>query len=537
MSWTGCRGGGEDGASSYLHSGKALVLGNRPLLSAGTVSDDFHRAFVEARNLQLLRNDARRIRTKVDEARNNPSDAGARWPFELLQNAYDAGPRHTRDCVTIALGWEATPAGFRVWFQHDAAPFAPQDIAALLSGGSSKEFESETTTGRFGTGFLSTHVLSLQVRVGGLLEVDGRLAYFSIPLDRAGNEDAIAQNGAEAAEALRGVEDAPVEDGAPSARFEWDVVDLQTYARGVAALEIALPFVFGTCPLLAKVEIRAADGGTRTWEASPPRPFSSDSLAWVERDLSSAGIGMSVIRVGGAASASSTSALFCSRDGDVVPLPAGVARLFLRFPLRGTAALPIRLVLDGPFVVDSERSRVSVTRGGGVITEALRIAVSAVLVALTRRDAHAHLLAAAGSADSIGDSGERAWWNQELGAFASACATLPLVASRDRNLPVLSSEDYETYADFPLRRMGETPGPHEVDLEPVRALMDAAEWCDPPVSAVAADWDEIVGGWTALGVDVSRLAISKICGQARQGRTTWEALAAHTGGRELLPAS
>ena len=39
-------------------------------------------------------------------------------------------------------------------FEHDGAPFSLQELSALLSGGSSKEFESEETTGRFGTGFL-----------------------------------------------------------------------------------------------------------------------------------------------------------------------------------------------------------------------------------------------------------------------------------------------------------------------------------------------------------------------------------------------
>ena len=35
-----------------------------------------------------------------------------------------------------------------VLFEHDGAPFTTTELAALLSGGSSKEFESEITTGR-----------------------------------------------------------------------------------------------------------------------------------------------------------------------------------------------------------------------------------------------------------------------------------------------------------------------------------------------------------------------------------------------------
>ncbi len=58
-------------------------------------------------------------------------------------------------------------------FEHDGAAFSSQELAALLSGGSSKELDSEHTTGRFGTGFLVTHVLAEETRVVGLLRVKG----------------------------------------------------------------------------------------------------------------------------------------------------------------------------------------------------------------------------------------------------------------------------------------------------------------------------------------------------------------------------
>lgn len=499
------------------------------------MSDDFHKAYVDARNIQLLRNDARRIRTKVQEARANPLDAGTRWPFELLQNAYDAGPRQPRSSVTISFGWAPVSSGFRVWFQHDAAPFAPQDIAALLSGGSNKEFESLTTTGRFGTGFLSTHVLSLQVLVEGLLEVGNKVAYFSIPLDRAGDEGAIAQNAEGAAEALRDIEATTVEDGIPSARFEWYVGDLETYARGVAALELALPYVFGTCPHLGRVSIRAAngEGETHTWEGSLPRTPSIDGIAWVERDIQGANADVSVFRVG-SPTGGPASALFCIRDGEVLPPSVGLARLFLRFPLRGTASFPLGIVLDGPFVVDQERSRVSVTTGGAVIKDALNAALSAIQVARSLGTRNPYLLAFAGAVDSITDLSERAWWNQSFREFATAAARLPLVPSRGCFLPAIPADESERYADFPLRRIGEKDGPEEVPLEPVRALLEAADWCDPPSPAVAADWEVLVSGWTSLNVALTRQCISKICEQARDGRSTWAALAASTGGNSWL---
>ena len=104
---------------------------------------------------QHTRNEARRIRTRVNEARRSPHTAGIRWPFELLQNALDAGPRAGNTAVTIALRHQ----DHAVVFEHAGAPLRYGKLAALLSGGSSKQFESEETTGRFGTGFRVTHVL------------------------------------------------------------------------------------------------------------------------------------------------------------------------------------------------------------------------------------------------------------------------------------------------------------------------------------------------------------------------------------------
>ena len=115
--------------------------------------------FKDARENQLVRKDARQIRAHVDQARGDDTPGPSeRWPFELTQNAHDPGARDGRDCVDICLSFD----GRTVVYEHDGQPFTMDDLAALLSGGSSKDYESTETTGRFGTGFLVTHVLTLQ---------------------------------------------------------------------------------------------------------------------------------------------------------------------------------------------------------------------------------------------------------------------------------------------------------------------------------------------------------------------------------------
>jgi hypothetical protein len=109
-------------------------------------------AYCDARQDQLVRNEARHIRSKINDAWGSRHDAGVRWPFELLQNALDAGPRTGCDHVQVRLRQDAN----EFVFEHDGAFFTLRELAALLSGGSSKEFESVDTTGRFGTGFLAS---------------------------------------------------------------------------------------------------------------------------------------------------------------------------------------------------------------------------------------------------------------------------------------------------------------------------------------------------------------------------------------------
>jgi hypothetical protein len=107
------------------------------------MSEEALKIYEESRKAQLNRNEARRIKTRVSEARKSSHRAALRWPFELLQNALDAGPRPGCDCVNVSVRCDSSA----IVFEHDGAPFTTTELAALLSGGSSKEFESEVTTG------------------------------------------------------------------------------------------------------------------------------------------------------------------------------------------------------------------------------------------------------------------------------------------------------------------------------------------------------------------------------------------------------
>ena len=79
----------------------------------------------------------------------------------------------------------------QVVFRHNGIHFTEKDIRGLINQISSKEVEEgeETKrTGRFGTGFLTTHLLSKVIDVSGIVETnDFELFRFHFPLDREGS--------------------------------------------------------------------------------------------------------------------------------------------------------------------------------------------------------------------------------------------------------------------------------------------------------------------------------------------------------------
>src|SRR5690242_7507848 len=78
------------------------------------MSEVAFQTYEQALKQQHSRNEARRIRMRVSEARRNPYPASLRWPFELLQNALDVGPRQGNVSVGIRVCLE--PSG--LVFEH-----------------------------------------------------------------------------------------------------------------------------------------------------------------------------------------------------------------------------------------------------------------------------------------------------------------------------------------------------------------------------------------------------------------------------------
>ena len=120
-----------------------------------------------------------------------PSDIDCqRWPWELMQNAKDSISGTDRESVEVIL---EISDNF-VIFQHDGSPFNGKTYLALLYKYSEGKANNTESTGRFGTGFLTTHSLSKVVKMEGpIIEEDGTKCRFEVTMYRDGknNEELI----------------------------------------------------------------------------------------------------------------------------------------------------------------------------------------------------------------------------------------------------------------------------------------------------------------------------------------------------------
>jgi hypothetical protein len=478
------------------------------------MTQEAYELYDQALSEQHTRNEARRIRTRVNEARQSPHAASFRWPFELLQNALDAGPR-SGSTITIAFRRAAS----NLIFEHDGAAFTSQELAALLSGGSSKEFESEVTTGRFGTGFLVTHVLAEHTTLRGLLRVSHGYEGFQLALDRSGDEDSILKNIQDCKETIRAA--VPVDDlhGIPSASFEYSIESDQTLLFGLDALRQALPYLYVTRTALGRVEFEQ-EGLTEVWTPGQVVKQVFDGIIVQHRPITRQQNGtmlpeLRVYRFMKEEEADSSALLLIEQADNhwKVRLPEQNApRIYREYPLRGSGFVPINFVLDGKFEPDQERNVLLMNDGDKtLLKDALDAAVTAVKYAFSEKWNSAHMLACASSSNGSFDQtnmDEKGWWTARLANFATEVAKLPIVECVSQSLPAISTAGWT--ADFIVPQLTSDLGENETTVERMWPLVAAITDLLPPRKELASDWSAITEGWNRLGLDVNRITVSRL---------------------------
>ncbi len=140
---------------------------------------------------------ADKIRQLLSVIKNNPATSAKRWVWELMQNAKDIPNKYGKVSVEIELVAEN-----ELKFRHNGDPFNISNIIGLIRQVSSKDSlnSDDEITGKFGTGFICTHLLSDIIDISGVLDYKG-YRRFVLSLDRSG------RSSEELIERIRKVED------------------------------------------------------------------------------------------------------------------------------------------------------------------------------------------------------------------------------------------------------------------------------------------------------------------------------------------
>ena len=121
------------------------------------IDDAFNRVYA-AKAAQSVWND-------LTELKSKRTVRHTRWIWELLQNAHDASTPADNNLIA-----EIKYRQGELVFSHNGRSFTADEVAHLICSGTTKgEDEDKETIGQYGTGFLTTHLLSLKIDVSGQL--------------------------------------------------------------------------------------------------------------------------------------------------------------------------------------------------------------------------------------------------------------------------------------------------------------------------------------------------------------------------------
>jgi len=125
---------------------------------------------------------AGKINQKMSELRESGNERLCRrWIWELIQNA--------NDCAKPIVEINIQHNSDNLTFSHTGKPFDYKSLMNLVTQISTKESASEETTGKFGTGFITTHLLSEVVKIQGMfIDESEKEVCLDFIVDRSGKD-------------------------------------------------------------------------------------------------------------------------------------------------------------------------------------------------------------------------------------------------------------------------------------------------------------------------------------------------------------
>ncbi|NJN74752.1 MAG: hypothetical protein HC799_19170 [Limnothrix sp. RL_2_0] len=220
---------------------------------------------------QLNRITAQKIFEKMRILRMSPTEnAKRRWIWELLQNAKDKAAIDFPD-KKVKIHIEYTSDA--LIFSHNYGYFSTENIEGVIRQISSEDKDREEdenlqeqpkTTGRFGTGFMTTHLLSEKVDVKGLYRDENHNWFeISFPLDRSGKDlphliESIDHSFECAENNINEILEGTQDFSKFNTKFTYNLTEKsrENVEKGLEDLELSLPYTLIFIDRIESVEIK-----------------------------------------------------------------------------------------------------------------------------------------------------------------------------------------------------------------------------------------------------------------------------------------
>lgn len=452
----------------------------------------------EAKLRALIDNTAQGIFNYLKEVSNKREVYEKRCIWELLQNALDAAPQDRRIDVRIIMDED------KLVFTHTGRPFKPEEVAHLIYHGSTKK---EFDIGKFGTGFLVTHLISKQVTVRGIRE-DGKK--FEFLLDRSGAsasdiETLMEKTWTDYQNSLGTI----TEDLAYTAEYQYvlDPVSLMTANEGIEALSKIAPYVLAFNDKLGNIEV-SNQSHKITFRLVEESNEGLTNSKVVEEAEESNQPRLHEVRMVRNREIEVAIKLQKQIDGtSQVEDLAGVPKIFLGFPLFGTLDLPYPVVInsrkfeptekrDGIFLGKEDTDYIK--RNKELIQGSNELIVTLLSDMMTRVE-NIHVLLGLDSPPTKDWLTDIEWYTNFLKKLINDIISLKIVKT-DAKEPISLAEAFIPVAEG-------------LEAENTERLWDlfhrlSAYSSKMPPKGLSAIWAEILTKWESLGLDLSSRKIT-----------------------------
>ncbi len=296
----------------------------------------------DTRTKVLIENTAQGVFKHLNEMKS--SGRHKRWIWELLQNARDVSTDTDNHLIA-----EVKYNGEELVFLHNGRGFTVDEIAHLIFYGSTK-IEDERSIGQYGSGFLTTHLLSWEIDVSGQLE-NGN--WFNFCLARKPESvKALQASMDQAWEAFKSSEKESRPESLPNSfttQFVYPIRDQeaeQAVEAGIETLKQCAPYVVISNPQFSRINIDFP-GEKMCFEAKRPEsdPSSVQQIT-VTEDTDGNLKDKQYLLAKGNMETSITVPLELKNGRWVCQSVGKLPRLFLGFPLVGTEEFSFPAVIN-----------------------------------------------------------------------------------------------------------------------------------------------------------------------------------------------